>query len=789
MSENRLITRLRAFLAPPVFPDDEDRQRHARLLHTLLVSAALIAIFIAFFAIPFLFVEKLFNTIAILCLLAVILVAYLWMRAGRVRLAAAVFTAAMWLAFTLFLLFSGGTTSVIVVFYLLNTVITGMLLGTRAALIHAFACIFAGLAMVILDHRGALPSPLFLPSPLVAWFDLTIALLATSIVVSLSISSLKASLSHTRQQIEEHELVESTIALQVERLKALNNIEQAVLGSMQLDRILELLVRQVVHQLHVDAADVLLYNSQAATLDFASGEGFLTQALRYTHLPVGDGLAGLAARDQRTIYIADLTALQDNPRLTRAISNEKFITYFAIPLIANQQLHGVMEIFHRSSLAPDPDWLTFLDTLAGQAAISIDHARLLDETQQSLKEANALYLTTQELAASSDPTQLMNAVVEHLHEHFGYHYVQIFVRDPETDDFLLRAGSGPTGLELIRRGHRLAAGEGIIGHTAETGLPFFTNNVEDVIFFKPNLLLPGIRSELTVPIKTGEHILGHLDVQQVPPAQFSHRDLRLVGAVAEQLAVALQKARLYADLQGSLDQEKKTRAQLVHSEKLAVAGRLLASVSHELNNPLQAIQNVLYLLQEDKRLSPQSQQDLKIVLSEAERMAVMLARLRTTYQPVRTAEFQPVQLHDILADVSALVSTHLRHAGITYQFHPDPGLPQISGLPDQLRQVFLNLFMNAVDAMPGGGTLLVTSHHLAENNEVLISIADDGPGIDPLILPHVFEPFTTDKDQGTGLGLAITYEAVFNHGGRIQAENNPGRGATFSVWLPVGMGA
>ena len=110
--------------------------------------------------------------------------------------------------------------------------------------------------------------------------------------------------------------------------------------------------------------------------------------------------------------------------------------------------------------------------------------------------------------------------------------------------------------------------------------------------------------------------------------------MQLVSAVADQLAVALQKAQLYTDLQNSLLQEQATRAQLIQTEKLTVAGRLLASVSHELNNPLQAIQNALFLLKDEKGISAEGQGDLTIVLSEAERMATLLERLRTTYQPV-----------------------------------------------------------------------------------------------------------------------------------------------------------
>ncbi len=586
-----------------------------------------------------------------------------------------------------------------------------------------------------------------------------------------------------RKQIEEN------LSLQIDRLRALHTIEQAVTSSMDLHTILELLARQIVEQLQVDAASVLLLNPHKQTLDYAAGQGFQTHALQYTSLKIGSGLAGRAAKERQIVHIADLTKMKDNPILTHSIVDEKFVSYFGVPLIAKDQVLGVLEIFHRSALAPDPNWLRFLETLAGPAAISIDNARLLEMTLESLKETNALYRINQDLASTMDPTQLMENVVNLLQANFGYYYVQIFVIQPETGDFVFRAGSGKIGEQLKSQGYRLAAGEGIVGYTAETGKPFFTNNVEEMISFVRAPYLADTKSELAVPIKAGDRFLGLLDIHQMPPAVLTELDVQLVSAVADQLAVALQKAQLYADLQNSLLQEQATRAQLIHNEKLATAGRLLASVSHELNNPLQAIQNALFLLKDEKGISALGQQDLRIVLSEAERMASLLERLRNTYQPLGAEEFQPVQMNDIIEDVRVLVATHLRHASISFEFHSDPELPAIPGLGNQIKQVLLNLFMNAVDAMPGGGRLVASTACLAERQEILITISDTGTGIDESILPNLFEAFITNKDKGTGLGLAISYEIIQKHRGRIRAENMPEGGARFSIWLPVGNGA
>jgi signal transduction histidine kinase len=127
----------------------------------------------------------------------------------------------------------------------------------------------------------------------------------------------------------------------------------------------------------------------------------------------------------------------------------------------------------------------------------------------------------------------------------------------------------------------------------------------------------------------------------------------------------------------------------------------------------------------------------------------------------------------------------MRHNEIAFEFFPQTDLPYIPGLPDQIRQVLLNLFLNAIEVMEPGGRLTVETRYLHQQKEVLLTVKDTGPGIDPEILPRIFDAFITSKDTGTGLGLTITRDIIQQHRGRIEAENGPGSGAIFKVWFPV----
>ena len=500
------------------------------------------------------------------------------------------------------------------------------------------------------------------------------------------------------------------------------------------------------------------------------------------NMRLGEGVAGQAIATGKVIGVSDI--LGDSRFMNRDTTG-KLRSIVVAPIQSNEQAFGSISVYseHPNTFTSDADNL--LGALGTQAAIAIENANLLETTRQDLKEINALYHISRGLAASLDPDQLMKDMVNLLKQDFGYYHVQIFIADPGSGDFLAHRGSGEIGDQLFEQGYRLPVGAGIVGHVAETGQPFVTNNVDDIVFFMRNPLLPETQSELTVPIKIENEMVGVLDIHQVRPGLLTPREMQLMITVADQLAVAWQQARLYTELQTSLTQEKAIRSQLIQSERLAVVGRLLASVSHELNNPLQAIQNALFLIKDEEKLSSQGHEDLEIILSETERMSILLERLHTAFRPTRTDDFQDVELNRIVESVIALTTTHMRHKEISLEFFPDPDLPTVPAIPDQIRQVVLNLFMNAVEAMQSGGNFSIETRFMPDEEQILLSVSDTGPGIDPQVLPRIFEPFVTSKETGTGLGLAISYDIIRQHGGAISAENNPQGGAIFKVRLPI----
>lgn len=573
-----------------------------------------------------------------------------------------------------------------------------------------------------------------------------------------------------KQQLEEADaLSEISIALSQAERVGLSNILQLIVDSAK--KLIPAAEQAVIH----------IVDDEKKYLIAKAVSGFKNAPERRLQMRLGEGIAGQAITSGETINITDINT---DKRFIKSVSISNFRSLLVTPIISGDQKLGTISIQSQMPNAFSKHEQDLLYALGVQAAIAIENAHLLETTQQSLRETNALYRINQGLIAFT-PEELLEDVVDLLQKNFGYYHVQVYIIEPQSGEFILKAASGEIGKQLIENKHRLRAGAGIVGYAAETLVPFFTNNVDEIVFFNRNPLLPETKSELAVPVKIENHLFGILDIQQAPPKIFSARDLQVVSNVADQLAIALQKAELYQELQNSLQQEKAMQNQLIQNERLAAIGRLLASVSHELNNPLQAIQNALFLLKEEQGISEQGKQDLNIVLAESERMASMIKRLRDTYRPIRAEDFRQTQLNALIEDVYALVAGHLRHNQITFEFFPDPELQPIPALTDQIRQALLNLVINAVEAMPAGGKLTVYTEFLPETEEALITIIDTGKGIATNIMDNIFEAFNTDKDKGTGLGLTITYDIITKHHGRITAENNAGLGATFRIWLPA----
>jgi len=243
---------------------------------------------------------------------------------------------------------------------------------------------------------------------------------------------------------------------------------------------------------------------------------------------------------------------------------------------------------------------------------------------------------------------------------------------------------------------------------------------------------------------------------------------------------------------GRLRELERRRLQqvLFETEKLAATGRLAASIAHEINNPLEAVQNSLYLLGSGLAKDAPERRFLDIARAETQRMSRILRQMLGFYKP--GTDMAPVDVNAIIDDAEALVAKRLRQNRIAFDKDLDASLPRIKASADQVKQVLLNLFLNAAEAMPRGGTLSVSTRYGLEAERgmpfdaVRIEVRDTGVGMDEETQERIFEAFFSTKTQrGTGLGLWVSHSIVQGHGGTMKVRSRPGSGTTFVITLPV----
>ncbi len=244
---------------------------------------------------------------------------------------------------------------------------------------------------------------------------------------------------------------------------------------------------------------------------------------------------------------------------------------------------------------------------------------------------------------------------------------------------------------------------------------------------------------------------------------------------------------IFIDLKERLEMERRlktTQEQLLQSEKLAAMGRLTSQIAHELNNPLYGIMNTLELMKTEISPGNKRRKLLEMALSEIVRLSELLRKMLTFSKPDQK-EKQPVDVNTILDEMLLLHEKQFRENDIIISMELSDSLEQVNASKNQLRQVFLNMFKNAGDAMPSGGTLTVKTS--ADNDKVVINISDTGIGIKEQNTKKIFDAFFTTKSsvKGVGLGLSVCYGFIIEHGGDIKVKSEEGDGTDFTITLPI----
>lgn len=256
--------------------------------------------------------------------------------------------------------------------------------------------------------------------------------------------------------------------------------------------------------------------------------------------------------------------------------------------------------------------------------------------------------------------------------------------------------------------------------------------------------------------------------------------IRDAGGEARGVVLALRDQTRIRDLEERLSR----------SDRLAALGTVATGVAHEIRNPLAGLRGAAQLLEGERDFPPAFKEYTSVIIKEVDRLAAIVETLLSFASP-RAPVLRPCNLHQILDSLLFLEQAPLRDRGVSVQRVYDPQLPEVLADPAEIRQLFLNLIRNGVEAMPGGGELTLRTRYERSSQRcgglsvAVAEIIDQGVGFDPEIERHLFTPFFTTKEGGTGLGLAICLRIVEDHGGVMEAASQPGKGSSFRVMLPL----
>jgi signal transduction histidine kinase len=439
--------------------------------------------------------------------------------------------------------------------------------------------------------------------------------------------------------------------------------------------------------------------------------------------------------------------------------------------------------------------------IASHLASLADYTRVREEAEGRARNLGVIHEVVQQVVGLTDPRAVAELTAELLARYFAYELTAVFIADESGR--LTIGGFGGASQNVIKRAMKSVEYPligGITGHVFETGQGVLVNDVLQDERYTP---VKGWQagSEMCVAIRDGAKALGIIDVESSSRNAFTHNDYMALESLAGILATVITSADQYQRLQEMIYQLRETEMELnarmeaqrlaenrlVQAAKLAAVGEMAAGIAHELNNPLTSVTGFAELVMDDLPAESPSRPDLDLVIREARRARDVVRRLLDFARQSESARAN-ASLNKVVEDVVALTH-HLIHTnGVELTLELQEDLPWVFMDENQMKQVLLNLVHNALQAMPGGGQMAVrtAASQKVGRDGVIVSVRDNGVGIEPEDQARIFEPFFTTKADrgGTGLGLSVTYGIVSDHGGEIELISQPGMGSTFTVWLP-----
>ncbi len=407
--------------------------------------------------------------------------------------------------------------------------------------------------------------------------------------------------------------------------------------------------------------------------------------------------------------------------------------------------------------------------------------------QKHIDYRETLVRFSKEMVAMVDIDQLSNSLVRTVARALGIDKASLYLLDESKGSYHLRARIGMDKEQydetvlaradpIVRRLH--SSQQGIVREELEMARHQYD-------FQLAAARMAELEAEVSIPIVSKDKLVGILNLGHKEGKQiYSNDDIELLSTLANQAAIAIENARLYENL-------KQSQATLRRADRLSSLGLLTAGLAHEIRNPLVAIRTFTQLLPERYDDAEFREGFQGLALKEVDRICGLINDLLSFARPSRPNVAEE-NINDIVESIARILETEAKEKGVAIERDFGTDLPKVWIDREQMKQVFMNLILNAIQAMKEGGSIYIStrlnSRRDAGNTArfLQVEVRDTGIGIPEENLDHIFDPFFTSKDEGSGLGLSISHQIVQEHGGHITVESKTGKGASFFVNVPLG---
>jgi len=563
-----------------------------------------------------------------------------------------------------------------------------------------------------------------------------------------------------------------------ERLNLLYQIGNVIHSTLDPEKALQLIVGEAVRAVRASSGSVVLVNPTNGFLEMQACQGLPPNAADI-QLRVGEGIAGWVARTGKPARVGDVA---QDPRYI--MLRPEVCSELAVPLEVDGEVRGVLTVDserREAFSAADEELLT---TLAVEIARVIHNTWLYEQLRLKAGLFESLVNVSRTINSALNLDETLNVITREACSLMRAKMCSLMMLDESREWLDLRASCGAGA--AYRNKPRLSVEESLLGSVVRRKKPIQVENVQISSRYQSVEVAQseGLVSLLSVPLLFAGQCIGTLSVYTGQPYSFSNEEIRILGALAELSAIAAERARLY---ERSADVEE----QLRRNEKLSALGLLAAEVAHEIRNPLTVMKMLYHSLDLKFPATDPRAKDARILGDKMNHLNKIVERILNF---ARTAEptLAPVNLNELIEELALLVRHKLANQNIQFVRRLQPDLPSATGDAAQLEQVFLNLILNAAEAMPQGGTLTVASRtmpatRLSRKPALLaVEITDTGTGLSEAQRRRAFTSvLSSTKRKGTGLGLAIVGRIIEAHRGKVKIKSRAGRGTTVTVLLPM----